>query len=233
MKKCIALLMALLLALACAGCGGDQSGTEGTQGTNGQTTQGSQNKNDGPYEGEVTEAVVRNYKVAAESDFEYEETAEGILIAEYIGSDTVVVIPETINGKPVVAIANIVFGNDSTVRGVKIPSGVKELAYTFTNNTRLEVVIWESAEVAGEGLFNSCTGLHTVIFGDGLKTLGLSAFFYCANLKELYIPATVESVDPDIAVTIFSCCDALTIKGEAGSYIESFCAEYGIPFEAA
>ena len=182
-------------------------------------------------EGKITVDDVRNHSVASENDFSYDETADGIRISSYLGSDSIVVIPETINGKLVVSIAIAVFGNDSTVRGVLVPSGVKELTGTFGNSKNIEVVIWESAEVVGANLFNSCTNLHSVVLGENLKDIGENAFFSCKSLEELYIPATVASLDSYIAPTIFYWCDNLTIKGEAGSYIETFCEEYNIPFE--
>lgn len=240
MKKIIAIMLIAALAISLTACGAKDTpptdgGNSAVQETENQlpavepTTEGSS----AVFEGAVTEQIVREYKVASESDFSYDETADGVRITGYVGEDTIVVIPEKIAGKPVVGMSIAAFGNDCAVRGVLVPSGVKELNGAFANNENLEVVIWESAEIAGANLFNSCIGLHTVVFGDKLRDIGENAFGFCFSLKELYIPASVVELDDRIALTIFGLCRELTITGEAGSYIETFCAEQGIPFRAA
>ena len=59
---------------------------------------------------------------------------DGIKIRSYTGSDTVVVIPEEIEGKPVTGFYDYVFANNNPVRAVLIPESVKELEEVFTNN---------------------------------------------------------------------------------------------------
>ena len=235
MKRLIAILLVAVMAISLAACGAKEPAADEQRPAATQpekepaVTEAAKEESSGVFEGAVTEQVVRGYKVA----FSYDETAEGVRITGYLGKDTIVVIPEKIAGKPVVGMSVAAFGNECTVRGVMVPSGVKELNSAFSNNDDLEVVVWESAEIAGQGLFVNCVNLHTVILGDNLTQIGESAFFYCSSLKELYIPASVMEIDPAIAPTVFLLCESLTIVGEAGSYIESFCAEQGIPFKAA
>lgn len=239
MKRYISLLLAVLLVVMIAGCGGkkdaasaEQNNTVQDNGTIVDEAPEVEADNSASFSGDVTEEVVRNYRVTPESEFEYDIEADGVRITGYNGKDTIVVIPETIGGETVVDIALSAFANDSPVRGVYIPKGVKSLWSAFGNNDDLEVIIWESAQVIGDNTFNCCTSLHTVVLGDELTFIGENAFAICAALKELYVAASVEEIDPEYAPTVFFWCDELTIKGEAGSYIESFCAEQGIPFEA-
>lgn len=240
MKRVLSLFLAVFLMIALVACGSNEnpssnnSDTPNTQntGSNNATENTTANNSNTTFDGAVTEKVVREYKVASEADFTYEESPTGIRITGYIGKDTIVVIPEKIAGQKVVAMTIASFGNDTKSRGVLIPSGVTELEGTFSNNTNVEVVIWESAEVAGANLFNNCTSLHTVVFGDKLTSIGENAFAACSSLKELYIPASVQNIDSYIAPTIFFWCNNLTIRGETGSYIESFCAEQGLTFKA-
>lgn len=202
--------------------GGDHSaGVEETDSGNGDA-----------YTGDVTESVVRNYQVASESDFEYNRVQGGIRVTDYLGNDTIVVIPETIEGEPVVEVGGLMFANDSAVRGGLVPKGVTELTQVFTNNQNLEVVICEGIELVGYNNFNNCMKLHTVILGDSLQELGENSFTGCSELKELYISPNMTKIDESINTTVFFWCDSLTIVGESGSYIESFCAEQGIPFQA-
>lgn len=178
----------------------------------------------------ITEKIVRNHKKTQASDFEYAEVSGGIEIRKYTGNDAIVVIPETIEGEKVVAIG-YTFANDSTVRGIYVPNTVKKSG-VFGNNNDLEVVIFEEVEEILDNAFNSCTKLHTVVLGNSLKSIGENAFFYCVNLKELYIAPTLINIDEIIAPTIFYLCDKLTITGEKGSYIENFCNTQNISFVA-
>ena len=236
MKRFFALLLAAVMLLTLVACGNEtkpeKENGDNTQATKKPQSSDTQEKGDDVFEGKVTEAAVRNYKTADESDFSYDTYEDGIRITDYLGTDTVVVIPESIDGKQVRSIAAVVFGNDSSVKGVCVPSGVKEMMGVFTNNDDLEVVIWESAEVIKHNMFNNCVNLRTVVLGDTLREIHENAFSMCKNLEELFVAPTVEEVDVSAALSIFLGCKKLTIKGEAGSYIESFCAEQGIKFEA-
>ena len=175
---------------------------------------------------EITEEVVRNHIVTEASDFQYTPMGDGIGISGYTGTDTIVVIPEEIDGQPVTMLGSI-FWNDSTVQGVLIPNGVKELGSTFANNQCIEVVIAEGVEVLGDVTFGNCPKLHTVVLSDSLTTITSTSFAALPALKELYIPDTVIDL-PDY----ISWSEDFVIKGKSGSYIETYCSEYGIKFEA-
>jgi len=237
MKRILSVFIAslcLFSLVACSSGSNTEDTNSNTQVINNDVTASKENGvNDSlTFEGEVTEETVRNYKVASESDFEVDKVKGGVSITGYLGNDTVVVIPETIGGQTVVNIQGYTFANDSPVRGIMIPSGVKEIYGSFGNNDDLEVVIWESVEKLFENIFLNCPKLHTVVLGDNLTDIEGGAFSMCKSLEELYIPPSVKSLDPETAPTIFFWSDNLTIIGEAGSYIETFCSEQGIPFRA-
>lgn len=234
MKSLFKLVALIIVTLLLFGCGNSVEKTPSStqNGENNQEVENNQGVEINIPKGELTEKDVRNHKVAKESDFEYDNTAGGVRIWKYTGSDTIVVIPETINGEQVVEIGGLVFANDSNVRGVLIPSGVKRIAQLFTNNDDLEVVISENVEEVGYNTFNNCRSLHTVILGDKLTEIGENAFSGCDKLEELYISPSVTQIDEVASNTAFFWCDSLTIVGEKGSFIESFCAERNIPFRA-
>jgi len=180
----------------------------------------------------ITEEIVRNHKVTPASDFKYAEVAGGIEIRDYTGKDQIVVIPETIEGQKVVAISGYIFANDSTVRGIYIPSSITTLVATFPNNDDLEVVICEGVEKIVDQAFLNCKNLHTVILGKSLNELGERAFAGCKALTELYIAPSLININPSYSSMLFYKCENLTIKGQKDSYIENFCNEHGIPFVA-
>ena len=192
-----------------------------------------------PKVGELTEEFVRNYPVAPASDFTYEkvddvhlitgEKYSYIVITGYIGSDCIVVIPDEIDGLPVVSInAATIFGYNSGVRGVKFPTHMKMLYTSMENNLDLEVVIAENVEGRDRATFCGCYCLHTVILSENITSLKAAEFFGCHDLKYLYISENVTSIQADT----FTGCVNLTIRGKAGSFVESYCAAHGIPFEA-
>ncbi len=122
------------------------------------------------------------------SDFEYtdihiplptESSAEkaphwvedGIIITKYKGNDTEVVIPETINGKYVTAIAAGAFEDKSMT--------------SLVFNRRLIKV--------EDGAFVGCTSLKTVYYSDAIYHIGNAAFDTAsfAGVKNFYVNATL------------------------------------------
>lgn len=182
----------------------------------------------------ITEEILRNYPETPVSDFEYREIRnnEAILIESYKGDNEIVVIPKEINGKPVVDIAALAFGNDSIVKAIMIPETVKEITKVFINNENLEIIIAEGLEIAGESMATLCTSLHTVILGDKLVKIEESSFGGCPKLTKLTIPATLTHMTVEEIYSSFSASKKLTIYGEKGSYIETVAKEYGISFVA-
>ena len=141
-----------------------------------------------------------------------------------------VVIPAEIEGKPVTALYNYVFANDSPVRAVLIPESVKEIEEVFTNNETVELVICEGVTRTLGLTFGNCSNLQQVIFGKDLQELGgIGTFGNCTKLKELHFTQTLTNIDDEL---VFEGCDNLTIYAPAGSYAESFANENNIPFQA-
>ena len=133
-KKLPALFLALVLVLGMTACGG--KATDGTTGSTDNTVTAeeedhkTQNTKVDP-NSPITEEMLRNHAVAPAEDFTYDVEDDGIKIRSYTGSDTVVVIPEEIEGKPVTGFYDYVFANDNPVRAVLIPESVKELEEVF------------------------------------------------------------------------------------------------------
>ena len=242
--KIIVLLTTMCMLCGLVACGDDAD----TKVDDGQVTIDEKEVSDpsdakektGTYD-EITEEVVRNHAVTDASDFEYEknEYTGEITITDYIGKDAVVVFPEEIDGCPVIGSYNFFFANDEYphVKGVFFPESVKELNNVFGNNSTIEVVIAEGVEVLGTGPFLNCAKLHTLILGENLKEISaLTAIGGVPSLKEVYLPPTLET----IAEGTFSLAkeeggwfgEDFTVKGKSGSYIETYCTENDIKFEA-
>ena len=230
-KKLPALFLALVLVLGMTACGGKT--TDGGSTDNAVTAEEEDHKTQNTKvdpNSPITEEMLRNHAVAPAEDFTYDVEDDGIKIRSYTGSDTVVVIPAEIEGKPVTALYNYVFGNDSPGRAVLIPESVKEIEEVFINNETVELVICEGVTRTLGLTFGNCSNLQQVIFGKDLQELGgIGTFGNCTKLKELHFTQTLTNIDDEL---VFEGCENLTIYAPAGSYAESFANENNIPFQA-
>ncbi|MBQ9277875.1 MAG: leucine-rich repeat protein [Lachnospiraceae bacterium] len=110
------------------------------------------------------------------SDFEYEETNDGngIIITKYLNTMGVpsFIIPDTIDGKPVVEIGKEAF-KESNVESVVIPGSVERI---------------------DEKAFYDCTSLETVFLKEGVEIIGVDAFGNTA-ISEIELPESLERLE--------------------------------------
>ena len=116
--------------------------------------------------------------------FEYEDCMGGIMLISYTGTESNVIIPDSIDGKPVTSVGNGAFKKNRILRSVKIPGSVKSI---------------------GDNAFRECRGLQSVTFGSGLTDIGSSAFLGCTEISSVEIPGSVRK----IGVYSFSYCGKL------------------------
>jgi len=67
-----------------------------------------------------------------------------------------------------------------------------------------------------------------VLLQDGVKEIGSRAFADCHNLRQIYLPASVQSIAEDA----FSGVSNLTLFGPAGSAAEAYALHHGLAFDA-
>lgn len=90
-----------------------------------------------------------------ELDWEWEECSDGtVIINNYLGEDENVVIPSTLNGKPVTTVSDYAFKGNINVRSVTIPESVVSLE-GHTNYL---------AYIEHYGTFQNCLNLEKVTF---------------------------------------------------------------------
>ena len=123
--------------------------------------------------------------VAAEKDFVYTVSDGCAIITDYKGTDSNLVIPDTLGGYPVTEIEAFAFDECSMV-SMTIPASVKRI---------------------GGGAFYLCEALETVTFSEGLETIEETAFGDCISLTKAVLPSTVKSLCSEM----FSGCDSLTV----------------------
>ncbi len=152
-------------------------------------------------------------------EYSYEIYDDYIKIMKYIGEDTEITIPDTIDGKPVKVIGSLCFHQTTEVTSVNIPKAVtiiessafyyadKLTSVSIPDNVTsigsrafawcisLEnVSIGKGVEEIPEYCFNNCTSLKTVSIPSNVKRIGLRAFSFCGKIEEFVIPKTVEKV---------------------------------------
>lgn len=235
MKKLIAIMAVMAVMLSFAACGDENDSNSNTENTTASTAadtaDGNENNNDDETpvtdNTEITEDDVRNHAETPASDFEYVDHGDNVSIKAYNGSDPIVVIPEQIDGKDVIGITDGPFTNDSFVKGISLPSTIKELDGTFGNNEALQVVLASGVETVGQATFNCNSSLKFVDLGDNLKEFTGNNYIQ-GTVEKFHIPAGVE----DMSKVSFRGKDVVTIVGEAGSYAETYANGKGIKFEA-
>ena len=157
----------------------------------------------------VTIIPVSASAVTDESLFGFENGT----ITSYSGSDTVVVIPSTINGISVTNIGSLAFSpynssTNSNVTSVTIPDSVGSIdELAFHSCTSLtNVTIGSHVENIGNSAFYGCTSLTSVEIPDSVTRIRNEAFSYCTALESIIIGSGVTRIGDEA----FNACYALT-----------------------
>ncbi len=139
--------------------------------------------------------------------------AESAVISDYTGPSKLhtVVIPEKISeaDREVSAIGERAFYQTPTIKEVILPDTVTSIgAMAFAGCTGLErIEIPAAVTTIDESAFYGCTSLKTVVFkGKELKTIGDFAFLDCTALAEIELPEGLKS----IGRWAFGDCKAIT-----------------------
>lgn len=157
--------------------------------------------------------------VAPAEDFTFEVTDVGVTVTAYTGGEVVVVIPDTIEDKPVTAIGEKAFADMVGLKAVSVPDTVASIAagaFAGCKNLtslRTPVFTCEGADYFG-ALFGAKSydaqgsavpaGLSTLVLTGG-NAIPDYAFYACRALEAVAIPETVTEIG-DFA---FYGCEAL------------------------
>ena len=95
-----------------------------------------------------------------------------------------------------------------------------------SNNYKQSVFIMPATLEAVEDEAFEGTAVESIVFQDGIVSIGDSAFESAYNLTDVYIPPTIEYIGKNA----FSSNKRLTIHGVIGSLAEKWAKEHEIPF---
>lgn len=125
-------------------------------------------------------------------NWQYTVSGNSATLTAYVGTETTVTVPASVNGYKVKAVSGIYSNNYKTkVTSIIIKSGISEISASA---------------------FKGYTSLKTVTLPDTITKIGASAFSDCASLSGITLPASVKS----LGSSAFQNCSALTTASILG-----------------
>lgn len=139
-----------------------------------------------------------------QAQWNYSTTSGKVTIDKYVGSDSAVTIPSTLDGYPVISIGHDAFYANYGVTNVTIPTGVTTIGYmAFDNCINLtSITIGSSVTSIGDGAFNGCASLASVTIPRYVTGIGAGSFAYCVSLTNIMVNA-LNSTYTSIAGVLF------------------------------
>ena len=124
------------------------------------------------------------------------------------GASGRLVIPATIEGKPVTSIGGSAFSDFSNLSSITIPNSVISIGdVAFGGCTSLtSITIPDGVTSIEGGAFFGCSSLTSITIPDGVTSIGVNAFSRCRSLTSITIGAGVTSIGGGA----FSVCSSLT-----------------------
>ena len=187
-KRLLILGMIFTMAVSSAGCGSSSSDNAGKTDQTKQTadvqdsqkdtfsSDKSDNKNDTSYKSadEITMDDLMSHDETPADDFEFNDSADEIVIDKYVGKGPIVVIPDEIDGKKVVDFDKT-FWNNKIVVAIRVGNNVTEIK---------------------KMAFSNCENLKYVVLGETVKSLGSNSFAN-TNIKEIELNDGLQKIGED------------------------------------
>ena len=117
-------------------------------------------------------------------------------ITDLPSDNTVVIIPDEVDGVPVTAIGNSAFTYQSYLKCVVFGKNIQTVeGNAFSNCSELQkVVMNDKLKTIGDSAFSGCSKLHDITVGSNIEYIGDSAFLQCVNLNGFKLPDTVKHI---------------------------------------
>lgn len=157
--------------------------------------------------------------------FTYKDYGEGIVIEGYTGSPSTLEVPESIDGKTVVAIGENAFTGLTKLKKVVLPDTVTEIGATaFADCENLTRVEAKGVVTIGVGAFQSCVDLKEIKLSESVAVIEDRAFQGCGKLQEL----TVSSSLVEIGTDALAGCGNLVLSCNGNPLAEEVAKQYSI-----
>ena len=131
-----------------------------------------------------------------------------VQISQYVGNDTVYVIPEEIDSKKVTSIRSEAFRNCTLLTSITIPDSVTDIgAYAFSGCTSLsDITLSDSLTTIEMSAFRNCTSLTSITIPDSVTVIEGFVFEGCSSLSDITLPDSLTK----IGYSAFQSCTSLT-----------------------
>ncbi len=150
------------------------------------------------------------YKEAVDewADWDYIINGDEVTINGYLGTETDLVIPSTIQGLPVTSIGNSAFFDCDSLTGITIPDSVTTIGDRafYDCESLASITIPESVTSIGYEAFRTCASLTSITIPESVTSIGYGAFENCISLTSIIIPGSVTSIGD----SAFRSCYSLT-----------------------
>lgn len=126
------------------------------------------------------------FAIATDADLEYEEADGGVRITKYSGEYELLLLPDTIHGKSVVAIGKEAFASNRWLSAVVLPDSIKtieSLAFYGCNNL-VYIALGKGIESVGNYAFARCRALYAIDLSDA-DSIGIGALADCTAINSL------------------------------------------------
>jgi hypothetical protein len=142
------------------------------------------------------------------SEYDYQEYINRIIITNYKGSASSLTIPSQIDWKPVTTIGSNTFKGLRSLTNIIIPNTVTSIEYcAFEECINLvNVTIPDSVTSINFYAFKNCSSLANVTLPNSVTSIGSGAFQKCSSLVSVIIPNGVTSIE----MYTFNGCTSLT-----------------------
>ena len=149
----------------------------------------------------------------SEDDFSYRLINEGnqIEITKYNGSNAIVEIPDTIDGKTVSSIGDSAFKNSAFLTNIVIPENVTSIGNNaFDGCTGITEVTVNSKKLESIGNYAfRGTKITGISLPESVSRIGGAAFMNCTALTSIVIPEKVTALDSNYYDGTFEGCTSL------------------------
>lgn len=139
---------------------------------------------------------------------------------------TEIVIPNNVT-----SIGRDAFSYCHSIKQVTLNEGLTTIgAYAFRNCDLItEITIPKSVKSIGSCAFDGCSSLRKITIFEGVTSIDSYAFSSCDLITEIVIPNSVTMIH---YLAFYNCKNLKTIKGESGSYAETWANDNGYTFVA-
>ncbi len=160
--------------------------------------------NNGPLYGKYKDRIIsdafKNYALrSAVLDFNYSIAHGSVTLSSGSKSVSRLVIPASIEGKPVRVIADSTFKDSATLTELVVDARLDEIGYLAFYHCRnlKHIELRFPVKTISRSAFNRCTALESLTLPEGCEKICTYAFRTCKALRKITIPESVGVIEPD------------------------------------